>query len=770
MIGKTISHYRILEKLGEGGMGEVYLAEDTKLERNVALKFLLHAHVREPKLQMRFKREAKALAALNHPNIVTVYGIGDYKETKYIAMEYVNGTTLRTIIKHGELQIARILEIISEICKGLSKAHEVNIIHRDIKPENIIIDYEGRIRILDFGLAKVPGVTDLTTEGVAPGTICYMSPEQLQGHEVDFRTDTWSLGVLLYEMMTGSVPFAGEYVAGMIYSILHEEPKPPSYNEPGVDGGIQMIIEKALTKDLDRRYQNITDMLADLKLTESRVVGPGSQFVDSGQTAAFDEPHSRATDDEKCDVRKLFKNIKFGYAAAETEGSRAPELLQYAFLDQFGAVENTLSGNQFLLLGPKGSGKSAIAEKMRLIAETRQDLTVKIRRLSTFPYKLFGRIVAGKEEAQVRYPRAWDWLLLVTLIGSFMEDDQAKDAEVLWKVIGILQDNSLVPVENLDQLAAKSSKKIFRVNLPNDAMDISSFVEILYDAALKFRSKKRHILIIDGLDDVLISKESQAQVISALILAACNLNLEFLRHNVNSHVLILSRTDLFESLPNPNKNKFRADYAVVLDWYHNPRHPEDSGLIHLAQRRSQVANVELGDIFFECFPEKLEGKNPRRWLLDLTRHTPRDFLQLLTHIQRFVRLDSKESKISREEMYAGLRSYSLEYFLPSIKDSLDGFIDRDMIDIGMSTIGSLRKREFTLKDFLSHAAESLGELNPIDARAFLKALFQAGAIGNKTVRSKSVMYTFQFRNPHSSINYFEPFIVHKGLLKAWNLI
>ena len=201
-----------------------------------------------------------------------------------------------------------------------------------------------------------------------------------------------------------------------------------------VSGGIQMIIEKALTKDLDRRYQNITDMLTDLKLTESRVVGPGSQFVDSGETAAFDEPHSRAkteveTDDEKCDVRKLFKNIKFGYAAAETEGSRAPELLQYAFLDQFGAVENTLSGNQFLLLGPKGSGKSAIAEKMRLIAETRQDLTVKIRRLSTFPYKLFGRIVAGKEEAQVRYPRAWDWLLLVTLHPSCSGEKGAQESQ-----------------------------------------------------------------------------------------------------------------------------------------------------------------------------------------------------------------------------------------------------------------------------------------------------------------------------------------------------
>jgi serine/threonine protein kinase len=224
MIGKLISHYRIIEKLGEGGMGEVYLAEDLKLERKVAIKFLPQYMTRDKENVERFEREAKAAAALNHPNIVTIYEIAEVDNQTFIVMEYIDGQSLRTKIENGISDLDEILDIINQICDGLSEAHKADIVHRDIKPENILIDKNGRVKILDFGLAKLKGVSKLTKETSTLGTIHYMSPEQVQGKEVDYRSDIWSLGVVLYEMLTGKIPFSGDYEQAIIYSILNENP------------------------------------------------------------------------------------------------------------------------------------------------------------------------------------------------------------------------------------------------------------------------------------------------------------------------------------------------------------------------------------------------------------------------------------------------------------------------------------------------------------------------------------------------------------------
>lgn len=265
MIGESIAHYKILEKLGAGGMGEVYLAEDKDLDRKVALKFLPERYTNDAELNRRFKREAKAIAALNHPNIITVHEIAEFNGRAYIAMEYVHGESLREEIKKGPVSIARMVEILMQICEGLSEAHQAGIVHRDIKPENILIDKSRRVKILDFGLALMKDFSRMTKDESTLGTLKYMSPEQYQSTEVTHRTDIWSFGVVLFEMLTGQLPFRGDYEAAVMYSVINEEPK-SAFNIRGeVTADLDQIISKSLEKDPDNRYQDFEAVISDLK-------------------------------------------------------------------------------------------------------------------------------------------------------------------------------------------------------------------------------------------------------------------------------------------------------------------------------------------------------------------------------------------------------------------------------------------------------------------------------------------------------------------------
>ncbi|MCJ7578614.1 MAG: serine/threonine protein kinase, partial [candidate division Zixibacteria bacterium] len=225
MIGKTISHYKILEKLGEGGMGVVYKAQDTKLDRIVALKFLPQHLTSDPVEKERFVHEAKAASALNHPNVTTIYEIDEFEGQMFIVMEYCEGKTLKQIIEKETLSVRKVLDIGIQICEGLVVAHEKGIVHRDIKSANIMLTPRGQVKIMDFGLAKLKGGTKLTQTRSTLGTAAYMSPEQAQGEEVDQRSDVFSFGVVLYELLTGRLPFEGEHQAAIIYSIINEEPQ-----------------------------------------------------------------------------------------------------------------------------------------------------------------------------------------------------------------------------------------------------------------------------------------------------------------------------------------------------------------------------------------------------------------------------------------------------------------------------------------------------------------------------------------------------------------
>ena len=274
MVGKTISHYKILEKLGCGGMGIVYKARDLKLDRFVALKFLPPHLTSNEEEKQRFIHEAKAASSLDHNNICAIHEIDETEDGQlFISMACYDGETLKLKIEKGILKIEEAIDYTIQIAQGLQKAHEKGIIHRDIKPANIMLTDDGVVKILDFGLAKLSTQTKLTKESTTLGTVSYMSPEQAKGEDVDYRTDTWSLGVIIYEMLTGQLPFKGEYESAVIYSIMNDTQEPVTALRSGVPMELERIINKCLQKNSTDRYQHIDDMIVDLKGLKSESIG-----------------------------------------------------------------------------------------------------------------------------------------------------------------------------------------------------------------------------------------------------------------------------------------------------------------------------------------------------------------------------------------------------------------------------------------------------------------------------------------------------------------
>jgi serine/threonine-protein kinase len=274
MIGQTISHYEILEKLGEGGMGVVYKALDSNLDRHVAIKILPPHLKSDHQAKTRFVHEAKAASALNHANIAVVHEIGETPDSQmFIVMAYYEGRTLKDKLAGGALRVDEAIEIASQLASGLGKAHEKDIVHRDIKPANILMGDDGHAKLADFGLAKLAGRTQVTKQGTTVGTVSYMSPEQASGRDVNHRSDIFSLGVVLYELLTGRLPFHGDHEAAVLYGIMNSDPTSLAEHREGLPPELQRIVDRALSKDPVDRYQTAADMMVDLVATR---IGSGT--------------------------------------------------------------------------------------------------------------------------------------------------------------------------------------------------------------------------------------------------------------------------------------------------------------------------------------------------------------------------------------------------------------------------------------------------------------------------------------------------------------
>lgn len=470
-----------------------------------------------------------------------------------------------------------------------------------------------------------------------------------------------------------------------------------------------------------------------------------------------------------------FRNIQFGKSAAEAEISASPQLLISGFFDAFGYIDEINKTNKFLVLGPKGSGKSAIGLKLELNSRERNDVFIKQYLLEGFPYGSFSGLLPSREAPETKYPEVWEFLLLVSLIDSFSEDSSAiSDGRMdLPTLIKILHQVNILPSDSFSKIVSTASKKQFKIDIKflsyeshsekNSVIDIKTLFSLLKEVCYAVKTESSHFIVIDGLDDVLSKREVQYQSLSSLILAAYRMNNKLSEKNIGAKIVVLCRSDLFDKLKNPNKNKIKQDHALILDWYQDPREVKLTNLVKLVNLRAKLSLNQQLDIFQEFFPSTLGGNKPLvKELLEFTRHTPRDFIQLLNKIQE----NTHGDRPSRNEIWNGIRKYSIDYFVDEISDNLTGFLTDDEIELTFQLLASMGSDKFHLNT-LDKKVLSDKRFQGLKTDKIFNALYECSAIGNYNKHRD--YFTFKYRNFRSHFDPNQHISVHKGLKQGLNI-
>ena len=471
-----------------------------------------------------------------------------------------------------------------------------------------------------------------------------------------------------------------------------------------------------------------------------------------------------------------FRNINFGRADAQEEGVEFPELLKDGYYDINNIVQQVCDTSKFLVLGYKGSGKSAFSEHLKLSASV--GICVEQQSLKDFPYKMFSKIVAGSSEQEYKLKIAWRWLLLVQMLSSLIKDKDAKPTNIgqLNNLTVFLTQSGIFPLVNMSGIVLKTTSRTFQgtlknfsysqtTNIENAQISFEWLIDYVKEVISNFTEMHQHYLIIDGLDDILTSREIQYQSIAALINEVKDLNLFFRKKDRPFKIIVLCRTDIFERLPDANKNKIRRDCSFTFSWY---KEGEDSqkecGLIDIMNLRGHLVYPQLENVIETFFPRKYHHNDIYSVLLEMTRHTPRDFMQLLICIQEHC----ETSNVDEKALDEGIKIYSSDYFLPEIKDELAGYVQYKLIDPVVNVLSSFREREFSYLQVVN-TFNDLQLSENIDS--ILNVLYDCSAIGHvyPYQNGKKTRVTFKYRNRNSSFQKGNRIILHKGLWKALNV-
>lgn len=481
---------------------------------------------------------------------------------------------------------------------------------------------------------------------------------------------------------------------------------------------------------------------------------------------------------------KKFGDLLFGLASGESEALLHPDLIQRGFFERDNTIENLINGDKYILLGYKGSGKSIIGEKiLSLSTQCNNSFFVNKYSLGDFPFSQFGKILPGVADESNKYPTTWSWILHLLLINQLKAHNLLNGApEKYTHILNALEANGVLPIDDtngLKQVVSKSSKHGFHINLKilqydyehtkqadcgdckhqKKSEDISSCIEEIQRLILTIKPSSKHIIIIDGIDDILSMKKIQYQALSALFFAVSNINFFFKKENINCKIIILCRTDIFEKIELPNKNKQRADFSITINWYHDSRNPSESMLLSLANCRAKLSDPNCQNVIADFFPKMIKSKESFIYLLEYTRHTPRDFIQLLVHIQNFSRAET----LSTNDILSGVKEYSNDYFLPEIKDEMVGYGSADDFNKFLEILSSFREREIATKQIL------VDDDLPIETKkTFLRALFECSAIGNKSFNriTEENIYHFRFRNRNYAYCLSDTIVLHNALWTA----